>query len=377
MTHRERLNKALSHQEPDRVPFDLGSSSNTGINVQAYERLKKFLGIDSPTRILDKPFQLADLSQDEKLLEKLGIDTRGVFPRPRAGWNYKVYPDGSYEDEWGLRRRMPEGGFYYDVVYGPFWEGITPQALDKFPFPDGKDPSRARGIKEEILDYHNRNYGVVVNIRGGFITQSQLMRGFEGWFTDLILNPEPLCDLMDRALQYQIDLAHSLLRGVGNKVDVVVYGDDVGVQQGLMISPQIYRQYLKPRQCKLFQAIREETKAKIHYHTCGSVYPLIPDFIEIGVDILNPIQVSAKDMDPARLKREFGEWLSFWGGVDTQRVLPRGTPEEVKEEVRRRIEEMGKGGGYVLGAVHNIQPDVPPENIVALFEAGKEFSYQS
>jgi len=182
---------------------------------------------------------------------------------------------------------------------------------------------------------------------------------------------------MDRALQYQIDLAHSLLRGVGNKVDVVVYGDDVGVQQGLMISPQIYRQYLKPRQCKLFQAIREETKAKIHYHTCGSVYPLIPDFIEIGVDILNPIQVSAKDMDPARLKREFGEWLSFWGGVDTQRVLPRGTPEEVKEEVRRRIEEMGKGGGYVLGAVHNIQPDVPPENIVALFEAGKEFSYQS
>jgi len=344
MTHRERLVKALSHEEPDRVPFDLGSSSNTGITVQAYERLKKFLGIDSPTRILDKPFQLADLSQDGELLEKLGIDTRGVFPRPPVGWEDRVYPDGSYEDEWGLRRRMPEGGFYYDIVCGPFWKELTYQALDKFPFPDGKDPSRVRGVKEEILNYHVQNYGVVVNVRGGFITQSQLMRGFEGWLTDIILNPEPLCDLMDRALQYQIDLAHSLLRGAGDKVDVVVYGDDVGTQQGLMVSPQIYRKYLKPRQHKLFRAIREETNARIHYHTCGSIYPLVPDFIEIGVDILNPVQVSAKDMDPARLKREFGDKLSFWGGVDTQRVLPQGSPEEVKEEVRRRIKEMGKSG---------------------------------
>ncbi|MFY9302638.1 MAG: uroporphyrinogen decarboxylase family protein [Atribacterales bacterium] len=375
MTHRERLVKALSHEEPDRVPFDLGSSSNTGITVQAYERLKKFLGIDSPTRILDKPFQLADLSQDGELLEKLGIDTRGVFPRPPVGWEDRVYPDGSYEDEWGLRRSMPEGGFYYDVVCGPFWKELTYQALDKFPFPDGKDPSRVRGVKEEILNYHVQNYGVVVNVRGGFITQSQLMRGFEGWLTDIILNPEPLCDLMDRALQYQIDLAHSLLRGAGDKVDVVVYGDDVGTQQGLMVSPQIYRKYLKPRQHKLFRAIREETNARIHYHTCGSIYPLVPDFIEIGVDILNPVQVSAKDMDPARLKREFGDKLSFWGGVDTQRVLPQGSPEEVKEEVRRRIKEMGKSGGYILGAVHNIQPDVPPENIVAMFKAGREFSY--
>lgn len=375
MTHRERLVKALSHEEPDRVPFDLGSSSNTGITVQAYERLKKFLGIDSPTRILDKPFQLADLSQDGELLEKLGIDTRGVFPRPPVGWEDRVYPDGSYEDEWGLRRRMPEGGFYYDVVCGPFWKELTYQALDKFPFPDGKDTSRVRGVKEEILNYHVQNYGVVVNVRGGFITQSQLMRGFEGWLTDIILNPEPLCDLMDRALQYQIDLAHSLLRGAGDKVDVVVYGDDVGTQQGLMVSPQIYRKYLKPRQHKLFRAIREETNARIHYHTCGSIYPLVPDFIEIGVDILNPVQVSAKDMDPTRLKREFGDKLSFWGGVDTQRVLPQGSPEEVKEEVRRRIKEMGKSGGYILGAVHNIQPDVPPENIVAMFKAGREFSY--
>ena len=375
MTHRERLVKALSHEEPDRVPFDLGSSSNTGITVQAYERLKKFLGIDSPTRILDKPFQLADLSQDGELLEKLGIDTRGVFPRPPVGWEDRVYPDGSYEDEWGLRRRMPEGGFYYDIVCGPFWKELTYQALDKFPFPDGKDPSRVRGVKEEILNYHVQNYGVVVNVRGGFITQSQLMRGFEGWLTDIILNPEPLCDFMDRALQYQLDLAHSLLRGAGDKVDVVVYGDDVGTQQGLMVSPQIYRKYLKPRQHKLFRAIREETNARIHYHTCGSIYPLVPDFIEIGVDILNPVQVSAKDMDPARLKREFGDKLSFWGGVDTQRVLPQGSPEEVKEEVRRRIKEMGKSGGYILGEVHNIQPDVPPENIVAMFKAGREFSY--
>ncbi|MFZ5437008.1 MAG: uroporphyrinogen decarboxylase family protein [Bacillota bacterium] len=373
MTHRERVRTALSHQEPDRVPIDIGSTGNTGIALKAYERLKAYLGIESPSVLLEKPFQLARVASDDQVLERLGVDTRGVFPRPRDGWEDRVYPDGSYQDEWGLVRAMPEGGFYYDVIEGPFQEGITPSALDRFDWPNGKDPSRVKGVREEILAYHQKGYAVVVNIRGGLITVSQLMRGFEGWFTDIVLNPGSICDLMDRILQYQIDLTCAMLDGVGDKVDVVAYGDDIGTQNGPMVSPATYRKYIKPRQARLIQALKEKTSAWIHYHTCGSVYTFIPDLIEIGVDILNPVQVSAKDMDPARLKREFGDKLSFWGGIDTHRVLPYGTPDDVRAEVKLRLAQMAEGGGYVLNSVHNIQADVPPENVVAMFEAALEY----
>lgn len=373
MTHRERLRTALEHRETDRVPIDLGSSANTGIALRAYERLKDYLGIKSPTILLDKPFQLAGVAHDEELLERLGVDTRGVFPRPCEGWVDRAHPDGSYEDEWGLVRAMPKDGLYYDLVMSPFRDDITPSVMDKFNWPCGKDPGRVKGVKKEILDYYEKGYAIVVNIRGGFIGQSQLMRGFEGWFIDIALNPEVICDLMDRILQYQIDLTCSMLDGVGDKVDVVVYGDDIGTQNGPMISHNIYQRYLKPRQAKLFQVIRENTPAKIHYHTCGGVYPFIPDLIEIGVDVLNPVQVSARDMDPARLKREFGDKLTFWGGIDTHWVLPYGTPHDVNAEVKLRLAQMAEGGGYVLNSVHNIQADVPPENIMAMFEAALEY----
>ncbi|MEW6228752.1 MAG: uroporphyrinogen decarboxylase family protein, partial [Bacillota bacterium] len=229
------------------------------------------------------------------------------------------------------------------------------------------------GVEAEVLSYYEKGYAVVVNIRGGFIGQSQLMRGFEGWFTDIALDSGPICDLMDRILQYQTDLTCAMLERVGDKVDVVVYGDDIGTQNGPMVSPAMYRKHLKPRQAKLVQAIKGKTSAWIHYHTCGGVYPLIPDFIEIGVDVLNPIQVSARDMDPARLKREFGDKLSFWGGIDTHRVLPYGTPDDVRAEVKLRLTQMAEGGGYVLNSVHNIQADVPLENIMAMFEAALEY----
>ncbi|MGI6037735.1 MAG: uroporphyrinogen decarboxylase family protein [Limnochordia bacterium] len=370
MTHGQRLRMALEHKEPDRVPIDLGSSPNSGITIFAYERLKKHLGIESPTRLLDKPFQLADLSQDDELLERLGVDTRGVFPRPHALWEDKVGPGDSYEDEWGLVRRRPPGGLYYDVVKSPFAEGITPGQLDKYPWPDGSHPSRFVGVAEEITKYHDEGYGVVVNIRGGFIGQSQFLRGFEGWFLDLALNPEAICDLMDITLQFQLDLIQGMLAEAGDKVDVVVYGDDLATQSDLMVSPKMYREYLKPRQAKLFAAIRKLSPAKIHYHSCGSIVSVIEDLIEIGVEVLNPIQVSARGMDPAALKKDFGDKLSFWGGIDTQRVLPRGTVAEVEAEVKLRIDQMAAGGGYVLNPVHNIQADVPPENIVALFDTG-------
>ncbi len=373
MTHRERLSRALEHLEPDRVPMDLGGTASTGIVVRAYERLKAFLGVSSPTVLLEKPFQLAQVSVDDGLLDWLGVDTRGVFPRPARGWQDIVYPDGSYEDEWGIVRAMPADGLYYDVVRSPFANGIGPSDLDRLNWPNGRDPSRVEGVREEISAYHDKGYAVVVNVRAGFITQSQLMRGFEGWFTDMVLDPSPICDLMDRILEYQVDLAHSMLDEVGDKVDVVAYADDIGTQNGLMVSPDMYRKYLKPRQARLFEAIRARTPAKIFYHTCGGVYPLIGDLIEIGVDVLNPIQVSAKGMEPGRLKDEFGDRLSFWGGIDTHKTLPYGTPDDVRAEVKQRLTQMAKGGGYVVNSVHNIQADVPPENILTMFEAAVEY----
>ncbi|MBW2121907.1 MAG: hypothetical protein JRH07_08685 [Deltaproteobacteria bacterium] len=373
MTHRERVRTALEHREPDRVPIDLGSSVNTGIVKKAYDSLKAYLGIESPTVVFDKSFQLARVAVDEELLERFGVDLRGVFPRPRDAWRDKVFPGDCYEDEWGLVRRPAANGLYYDVVKSPFSQGITASGLDRFEWPDGRDASRVKGVKEEIQEYHRKGYAVVVNIRGGFIGKSQLMRGFEGWYLDMAMNPEAVCAIMDRILKYQIDLTWNMLEGVGDMVDVVVYGDDIGTQEGPMVSPRAYRKYLKPRQAELIDAIRQRTSAKIHYHTCGAVYPFLADMVEIGVDILNPVQVSANGMDPARLKREFGDRLSFWGGVDTQRTLPYGSPDEVRAEVRLRLAQMAEGGGYVLNSVHNIQADVPPENIVAMFEAALEY----
>jgi uroporphyrinogen decarboxylase len=308
------------------------------------------------------------------MLERFAIDTRGLSQGDPDHWQDIVFPDGSYQDEWGVVRSKPEGCLYYDLTRSPFRGEPSLEDLRKFPWPDPHDPGRCRGLADSARRLHQEtDYAVVLNMPGGIVHQSQFMRGFEGWFTDLILNPTFFHALMDRLADLWIEMARDELEAVGNWVDICFYGDDVAFQNGPMMSQELYRKMIKPYHKRLFSFIKSRTSAKILYHTCGSVVHLIPDLIDMGVDALNPVQVSAQGMDTRRLKQEFGRHISFWGGIDTQKVLPFGTPEEVAAEVRRRIEDLAPGGGYVLCAVHNIQADVPPENICAMYDAALEY----
>jgi uroporphyrinogen decarboxylase len=225
----------------------------------------------------------------------------------------------------------------------------------------------ARRLRQET------DYAVVLNMPGGIVHQAQFLRGFEDWFADLIDNPTFFQALMEKLVDLWIEMAQDEFDAVGENADLCFYGDDMAFQDGPMMSMDLYRKMIRPHHRRLFGYIKSRSNAKIVYHTCGSVVHLIPDLIEMGVDALNPVQVSAKGMDSQALKREFGKDLCFWGAIDTQRVLPFGSPEDVKAEVRRRIGDLGPGGGYVLCAVHNIQADVTPENICAMYDAAREF----
>jgi len=270
---------------------------------------------------------------------------------------------------------MPrKGGRYYDICENPL-KGATVKDLENYPWPDPADPGFTEGIEEKAKYlYENTDYAIV----GDFNFASQYenawyMRGFADFYMDMVANPDFVDMLLEKMCESHIKFLDKVLSATGKYIHIVMQGDDLTGQDGPLMSPTFYRTFIKPRQRRIFEFIKKKTKAKIFYHCCGSVYQFIPDLIEIGVDILNPVQVSAKNMDTKRLKKEFGDQISFWGAIDTQHVLPFGTIQDVKEEVRRRIIDLAPGGGYILSAVHNIQSDVPPENVLAMYEAAKEY----
>ena len=368
MTHRERVLRTLNHQEPDRVPLDLGCTRSTSIVVQAYERLNRHLGSQEPPRIFSKWLNISHPSQ--AMLARFDIDTRSVSQGSPDNWQDILFPDGSYQDEWGVVRSRPAGCLYYDLTKSPLAGDVGVSDLEKLRWPDPHDPGRCRGLAEEAKRLHaGTDFAIALNMPGGTVTQAQFMRGFEDWFADLVADPAFYHALMEKITDLWIEMARDELDAVGDNADLCFFGDDVAFQDGPMMSMDLYRKMVKPYHKRLFSYIKSRTSAKVFYHSCGSVVHLIPDLIEIGVDVLNPIQVSAAGMDTKALKREFGKDICFWGAIDTQRVLPFGTPAEVETEVKRRIEELGPGGGYVLCAVHNIQADVSPENICAMYAA--------
>jgi len=367
--------KAINREETDRVPLDFGGSPTTGINLHAYEALKKHLGIDSETEILSARSQIARV--DESILRMFDIDCRILAPPPledRAGNTpIKWDEEETYIDEWGVVRTKPPGGHYY-VTRPPFeGSGWTVKDLKKHKWPDPTDPKKVEGLGEEAKRLReNTDCAIVVSFPGRLMSLGQFLRGFRPWLEDLIMNQKFACALLDMGLEIQMELCKRMLEAIGDCMDIVHFADDYGIQTGPILSPELYREIFKPRQKKLFGFVKSHTDAKILFHSCGSVYKFIGDFIDMGVDALNPVQVSAQDMDTEILKKKFGHRIAFWGGVDTHRVLPFGTPEEVREEVRRRMDGFGSGGGYILSAVHNVQAEVPPENIVAMFEAARE-----
>lgn len=374
MTHRQRVMAAINHTEPDRVPLDLGSTSCSSIHRVAYRNLVNYLNMKPGDEVIwDKMQQI--VLPDEQLLEYLDVDTRPLYPGAPDNFKPKDLGERFYADEWGVIRTMPQGSYYYDLHESPLPGEPTIDDLEKFNWPDPDDPGRVRGLKERAEYLHKKtDYAVVLNLRPSLAHTSQYMRGFEGWFMDIALRPEFMNALLDRILDVHIRTIRNIFREIdSDTVDINFIGDDIAVDVGLMISPEAYRTLFKPRHKKIIDCIKEYSDAKIMYHSCGAVQHALDDLIEIGVDIINPVQVSAKGMDTKWLKEEFGSRIVFWGGIDTREILPHGTVDQVKKEVGRVIKDLAPGGGYVLNSVHNIQADVKPENICAMVEAGREY----
>ncbi len=381
MTSRQRVLAALNHQIPDRVPIDLGGFQ-TGIHKNAYIALLDYLGIDDQVTIMDPVQQLA--KPCEQVLERFGVDIRYVFAHgpesfkgiiehnTRAG---RLWHD--LKDEFGVVWSMPDDRqLYMDISHHPLAETAIAD-LEDYPFPKGNDPTRFTGVRDEALRLRQETpYALSTGIGGVVYEVCWYLRGLEKWFIDMIENPSFCEALLDRTLAFWLDYYDGFLAEIGDLVDVVMIGDDIGGQSGPLFNPDFYRRVVKPRQKKLVQHIKSLTPAKIWYHTCGSVIDLLDELIDNGIDILNPVQISAVGMDPRELKSRYGQYLAFWGGgIDTQHVLPFARPDEIRRHVRANIEIFKSGGGYIFNNVHNIQAGVPPENIVALFDAAREFGF--
>jgi uroporphyrinogen decarboxylase len=378
MNPRERVVSALNHQEPDRIPIDLGGSICSSIHQEAYVDLKKHLGMDvEEIELVDYVQQLPYL--DEKLLERFGVDFRMVQLPAATAPGLNVFEEGDYYafvDRWGSKLHMPkDGGLYFDWVDFPIKEA-TMEALDNYTWPQPDPPAYNAQLREQARHlYENTDYALVGSavIGGGIFEQPARTMGLENFLMALVTEPRFADRLMDQITEIYIESCNNYLEQVGEYLQVFTYWDDVSGQDGWLISPDIYRKMIKPKQRRLLEAIRSKTDAKVYYHGCGAVYDLIPDLIELGFDILNPVQVSARGMDTKRLKQAYGQDIVFWGGgVDTQRALPFGTPADVADEVKRRIDDLAPGGGFVFAAVHNIQALVPPENIVTMFDTALE-----
>jgi uroporphyrinogen decarboxylase len=378
MDSRQRVLTTLNHKEPDRIPFDLGGTYVTGINVKAYRALRAHLGLPQiNAAMMDMNQQIVWV--DDDVVTKLGVDVKNISVHFPSNYRPNILDDGKYtyyHDEFQLGWRMPkDGGFYYDIYDHPLEGNISESDVDAFPWPDPLDPARFIGLREAILRIQAEPKAVTVGfIHAGMMELFAFMRGFSDYFTDFAGNPKLAGKIMDRVLMMQLAYWEKVFEIAGDLIDVALVHDDYAGQNQMLISPRTYRQLCKPRHKQLCDLIHSRSKAKVFLHSCGAIRPVIPDLIEIGVDILNPVQVSATGMDSAELKREYGKDLVFWGGgVDTQNVLGSGTPQLVRDEVKRRITDLMPGGGFVFAAVHNIQQNVPPENILAMWETLQEF----
>jgi uroporphyrinogen decarboxylase len=371
MNARQRVLAALDHQEPDRPPRDLGSTTATGIHPRAYQALKAYLALDQSWAYLSARAQLARV--EPVVVEHFGIDCLPLIP-DAAAEPPLLDERRAYVDRWGVERRLPQGDGHYYVTRPPLASAERISDLRTFTWPEARTDfthlgRQASGLRETT------DKALILNLEVGFLHQAQFMRGFDLWLMDLAADAPFAESLMDAILEIWLAEAKATIDAVGDCADVVVYADDIAFQGRPMFSKRMYRKLIKPRQQRVFDLVKRSGK-KVFYHSCGNVRPLLPDLVEMGVDILNPVQVSADGMgDTAALKIEWGETLTFWGGIDTQAVLPRGNAQEVRQEVMRRLDDMAWGGGYVLAAVHDVQPEVPPANLCAMFDAAGEWEH--
>jgi uroporphyrinogen decarboxylase len=375
MTPRQRVLAAISHQEPDRVPLDIGGGNSTTLLIETYENLKSYLRVAAPTAVMSETERTAEL--DEDTMVRLDSDVRPIRTKAPMNWQPPPSEPGTLTDLFGVIWR------YTEYEYGQYWEPVghplanaTMSDLDSFPWPDPKDPGLFAGLAEEVRDLHeNTDYAIMGDsVIKEFWEPYMLLRGIEQALVDLLKNQEFFHAVMERLMEINMGIARRFLEITGPYLTVFRTSDDLATQRGPLMSPKTYRQMIQPYHKRFNDFVRQYTDAKIFLHSCGNIVPLLDDLIDAGYEILNPVQVSAF-ADPAGVKAEYGDRLSFWGAIDTQRVLPQGSVEDVKEEVRLRIRQFGPGGGFVAAAVHNMQPDIPPANILAMSQAVRDLGW--
>jgi uroporphyrinogen decarboxylase len=379
MTPRERVLATINHEEPDRVPIVIGVSNATGIKMKPYRGIKKLAGIDAP--YLYQWPELGTAEIDEQTMRRLHSDVRGVVdlePAAVRQRNRERDPHSDCIDSWGSGQSEIKPGDWYPGVH-PLPDARTLAELDKYPnWPDMSDPSRIAHVRETASRLAAENEFAIMATPWLLFPfeRAHAMQGMDRFLLNMAIEPDFAKALLERIAVYCKQLMGRFLDELGDNVDIIKIGDDLGTQESLMISPRMYRQLLKPVHADFIEFIRQRTKAKVFFHSDGDVAPLIDDFIEIGVDILNPIQTSAGSMsDLPALKKRFGKNIVFCGGIDSHRVLPTGSVDEVRQEVRRVIQTLGPGGGFMVGAVHTVMNDVPPENVLAMVDAVEEFGH--
>jgi len=408
MTSRERVLTSLNHREPDRIPVDLSGHRSSGIAAIAYARLRNHLGLERrPIRVYDPVQQLAVV--DEDVLERFGVDTIELgraFALEDQWWTEWALPDGTpclmpvwcrperVEGEWAIRSpsgrviaRMPAGVLYFEQTYYPFaeeddldriqplfeegmWTGVKAPPGPIVAGPDGPKllTEGARRLREQT------DRAILGLFGGNLLEMGQFFYRNDNFLLLLAANPKRAHEFLDRVLAIHLANLESFLNAVGPYLDIIVFGDDLGMQSGPQVSPKMYREFFQPRERLMWQRTKElAPHVKIQLHCCGGVRELLPGLIEAGLEAINPVQITCRGMDPAGLKRDFGRQLTFWGGgCDTREMLSKGTPAEIREHVWRLLDIWRPGGGYVFQQVHNILADVPPENIVALLDAVNE-----
>ncbi|MBI5688674.1 MAG: methyltransferase [Verrucomicrobia bacterium] len=409
---RDRILAAIDHREPDRVPIDLGATPSSGISAIAYGRLKRHLGLTAgQTRVYDVVQQLAE--PEEEILDCLHVDALDVgrtFNTRAEDWYPVTLFDGSSAlyPRWFQPQRTPEGGWralapdgvelavqlkdmnFFDQTCFPWlddypadlgdlpaamrrvhWAALAHSPWDHAAEPDFWDELRARTLA--LRQRSDRALMIVVGCN--LFEWGTFLRRIDGFLMDLIAEPAQVERLLDALLALHLDTLARVCAAVGDLVDLCRFGDDLGTDTGPFMSPEFYRRYFKPRHTQLCAFVHRHSRMRTFLHSCGSIHALLPDLIEAGFEVINPVQTACRDMEPARLKREFGRDITFWGGgADTRHVLNHGTPADVRRDVLARLEVFAPGGGYVFNPIHNLLPDVPPANIVAMFAAVEEFN---
>ena len=381
MTSYERFNAAFAHKEADRVPIDVGAGKSCKMVLGFYKKLLDYLGIREEIQMSNTVSQLVYAS--DKVLEALGCDIRCVN---LGSGNPNTVPE-TWEDEkyYYMRdsfltgfRKPKKDGLYFDMCEFPL-SYEDEEGDDKYEFPHPPAPDKANMSREQAIDYHKAGFPVVISEHhgNGFLQTGPRLYGYEDWMVMLMTEEERVKKLLERYIETKFEYWENLLDYYGaENIDMIAECDDLGTQATLFASPKTMRELIFPYHKQLYSRLKSKYGVKVCLHSCGSIAPIIGDLIDCGVDALNPVQTTANNMDPAMLKREFGKDIVFWGGgIETQSTLPFGTPEKIKDAVKRNIELLGRDGGYVFAAIHNIQPDVPMENFEAMMDAALNFKF--